>query len=158
MGWLKDKILGVSIATQRRELAEFLAVAELLDEEVLAVVVVAATALRHEMEEKFGWDLLRPDTVNLGSPMAASIIASGIKDKQRHGHKLSASGLMVWLHTLRGADDLALSVLTRAMWGMLARGFPLVPEVAAGFCEGGAPPTNLAGYDCIPSGKFLDPL
>lgn len=152
VGWISRKIGDWAVNTQRKELEQFVSNLRAIDGEEIGMVLAVATEKRHTLANLLGWNLLDPVAVELTDISAAMTLNRLIRDAQKAGDPVSASGLMVWLHTLRAANTLELRQLGRDMWGQLERGFPHCENGQAGMLRLGGPYLDIEGFDEFPCG------
>jgi hypothetical protein len=158
VGWISRKIEKWAIKTQRRELESFVSNLRAIDGGEIGMVLAIATDKRHRLSEILGWNLLEPILVQISDITAAMTVNKLIREAQKAGDPVSASGLMVWLHTLRAANTLELRQLGRDMWGQLERGFPHCEDGQAGMLAVAGQYLNIDGYDQFPSGLSPKPF
>jgi hypothetical protein len=126
LGWLMDKW---SFHQEQRDLQDFVEKLRVMDGSEIGFVMAIALDWRNEFL-KDGNDMLQPFVVLVQSPHMRWIIVRTIKQLQQNGGVVGASGLMVWLHTLRAASRLENRRLGRDLWRELERGFSHIEEGA----------------------------
>jgi len=145
------------INMQLKDSQNFLANLKVADGQELGLTVALATHFRNEWSEK-GIDVSDPIVTHNLNPSLVIDIIKQIQDLQRTDGEVLASGLMVWVHSLRAGNDLKLRAVAREIWGELERGFPFVEQakVNAKFFI----PTTLItnDYDRFPKGLTPKPV
>lgn len=119
--WLKRRAEIAVLRQMEEDIDRFLAGLRGADSSELGMVVAVATHWRRIFEED-NVDFLDPIHAKLANPLIAVKINRLIAKVQKENPEL-ASGLMVWLHTLRAANNPEIRIKGRAMWGELRRGF-----------------------------------
>ena len=119
--WLKPKVHSKPILEAEEDLERFLKRLRAADVEGLAVIAAAATHWRHVFADE-GLDLLRPAASRQKLPTLLTLLERSIKET-RTTHPELASGLTVWLHTVRAASVPEIRDRARDMWHLLAGSF-----------------------------------
>ncbi|MGO6968220.1 hypothetical protein [Rhizobium leguminosarum] len=158
MGWLSQKVGNWATKVQRVELEQFVARLKAMDSSEIGFLLAVATDRRHALNKMYGWDLLEPSLVEAGDTTAALKLGQLIKALQRDNNLPISAALMVWLHTLRSANNLDLRSLGRDMWGELSRGFGSIYDAAQSFGESGGKVLDLADFQVFPAGLTPKPL
>ena len=127
------------------------------DGEELGMVVAFATDWRRTIAQS-GIDLLYPDQCIRDDPFISYKLAKKIGYLQKAGKPEIASGLMVWVHTLRSIHSLELRPNGREMWGELERGFAWVEVSAEILARIKGFPLDVHGYNSFPDGLTPKPL
>ena len=156
MGWLSNKIRKRLVATQLREMNEFVSNLRAMDSEEIGHIVVLATQMRHLLEGQ-GHNVMDPivyTTQNIGFPQFLSS-ATNIAQKQKRAQ--DAAALLVWTHTARAGMILELRGMGRELWRQLERGFPYAQEAANGIEHLTGRRMNISGACDFPAGFTPDP-
>jgi hypothetical protein len=127
--WLKPKAPSKTIQDAEEGVDQFLERLRASDVDGVAVIAAAATHWRHVFADE-GLDLLKPVEASLKLPNLVILLERSIKET-RATHPELASGLAVWLHTVRAASVPEIRVRVREMWRQLAGSFDHV-EYQAG--------------------------
>lgn len=157
MGWLQNIIIKWSNGNRVKEITNFVNMLAVMDAEEIALTVAIATDIRHKLLES-GLNVMEPAIAITADPSAIFRITTTIKSLQKSQNMMEAAGLMVWAHTLRGADSLEVRGMTRRMWGELSRGFPYVVDAYSNFYSMTDSLLNINGYDEFPTGMTPTPL
>ena len=132
MGWVQRKIGEWAVRRSEADLQRQVAAYRSMDDEDVALILVVATYARiglklHGVLSEEALDGSREREFE--AAWTVRPIGRLIKQAQRRGNPVAASGLMVWLHSLRALNAPELRDGGREMWAELSRGFPHV-EVA----------------------------
>ena len=119
--WLKPTVHSKSFQEAQEDLERLLERLRGSDVEGLAVIAAAATHWRHVFADE-GIDLLKPAEAELKLPTLLSLLERTIKETSKT-HPELASGLRVWLHTIRAASTPMIRAQAREMWRQLAGSF-----------------------------------
>jgi len=155
--WFSNLFLSWATNTQRKEITRFTDALRAMDSEEIGALVATATDLRHTIAAGGGLDLLDPRTVEAIRPTAAQDLNRQIRRMQARNSQEVAAAIMVWLHTIRAANNPDLRMLGREMWRQLERGFPKVEQAAADLQVVGIRHLNIEGYSVFPLGLSPDP-
>jgi hypothetical protein len=131
MGWLRQNIENWTSGARLRELHDFTEKAKNHTDMELGTVVAMATACRLIFQRAYSVDLLNPPVALAQMPFLALEIGRHIKAAQAERNFAVASGMMVWLHTVRAVETMELLPAANDMWSQLSRGFPYVQDAAA---------------------------
>jgi hypothetical protein len=142
---------------QLRESHKFLENLKVVDCNEIGFTVALATHFRNEWREK-GIDVSDPIVAHSLNPSLVIDIIKEIRSLQRSGGEALASGLMVWVHSLRAANDLKLRETARNIWGELERGFPFVEQAQIEARHFIKTPLDITGYDQFPKGLTPKPI
>lgn len=97
------------------------------DEEEIASVVAIATVMRYEVNNfNVPLDKLLKNGLLATSGEIAEIqyfLSQTLQEMQSIDQPLFATGLMVWLHSVRALQYPEIRIFAREMWGELGRGF-----------------------------------
>jgi hypothetical protein len=156
--WLKKKALESFTETQRREMTSWIDNLSQMNSSEVAMLLCMATHLRHQIEEEKGIDLLDPINTYAAQPTVVLYLNGRIRDLQKNNHRGDASGVMIWLFTLRAGADPGLRGLGRRLWRELARGIPLADEAETDFYGLTNIILNTRGREQIPLGLEAQPL
>lgn len=157
MGWLQKKVLKWSTGKRINEASHFVSMLSVMDGEEIGMTVAVATDFRHKLFDS-GIHVMEPSLTVTAVPGAVYKITSTINALQKSGNMVDAAGLMVWAHTLRGAESLEVRGIARKMWGELSRGFPYTLNAKYDFFSLSGILLNIDGYDEYPSGFTPTPL
>lgn len=157
MGWLQKKIINWSVNRQVDEITKFINMLGALDGAELGLTVAMATHTRHTLLG-MGMGVMDPIILLAADPTATLKITRTIEQLQKSNQPMDAAALMVWAHTLRGAESLEIRGLARKMWGELSRGFPHAINAKYDFFGLSGILLNTDGYDEYPSGFTPIPL
>ena len=124
--WLKRKAEISFAKSQKVDVDRFTLGLRGADSDQIALVVAIATHWRNVLKDD-GVDLLDPMSAEQIDPMIALKLNKMIRQVQKENPTF-ATGLMVWLHTIRTANTPELRLEGRAMWSELQRGFPFAQE------------------------------
>jgi hypothetical protein len=127
-----------------------------MDSETVGALVANATHMRHMILSSSGIDLLYPEVAEQQHHYIGFELTRLIKKCQAANDMQMASGLFVWLHTVRAVTALELRLNGRLIWRELKRGFPHTKEAAEVFQMITGLTLRIDGYDSIPVG--LEPL
>ncbi|RXT57009.1 hypothetical protein B6S44_00740 [Bosea sp. Tri-44] len=130
MGWLSNKIGQWALATQERELSDFVKKLELVDADELGGFVAFSLIYGRSLEASLHTDPYEPAVIVVHHPLLPMKIVSDIKQLQREGKQLLAGGAMTWLHTIRATASIELRPLGRQLWHNVNRGAPFAEDVA----------------------------
>ncbi|WP_183211058.1 hypothetical protein [Brevundimonas halotolerans] len=136
---------------QLKEMQTFVDGLKAVDADELGFVVAQAASWRNELEDQ-GYDLMDPLVFHALNPTAVSSLVKVVHGLQKQGIPQVASGLMVWVHTLRAGNSLRLRAKAREMWTELSRGFPHAVNARSALNEAAGAWLDIEGYDEIPIG------
>lgn len=121
---LRSETGKTSLDQMEQEISMFTKKLSVMNDETISMVIVMATHQRYVLEQIRGFDLFEPlMTMILTQQTAALFINKAIKQLQKNGELASATGMMVWLHSLRSGSNFKLRDKGLNMWGELQRGF-----------------------------------
>jgi len=133
-GWLKRKAQLKIVAAQEQDINRFILGLKGASPQEVGATVAIANHWRNLLENDRRWDLDHPDLVMVADPGAAMLIGGLIRRLQKD-NPLMASGLMVWIHTLRASSTPEIRQLGREMWSQLARGIAHAEDASHGFAQ-----------------------
>jgi hypothetical protein len=150
LGWVREKLGQAADSARSDEMHRFVTELHEMKDEEVALVVVAATQVRHKISQIYAWDVLDPQTVLMQNRLAHVELANNVREMQKCRHKMAAVGFRVWLYTIESVRVYHLWYLGRPIWNNLIRGFPYVPDVVDTL--GGVPGAmdDVEGYQSIP--------
>lgn len=128
-GWLKRKAQFSIIKQMEDDLDRFLVSIRGTDAHDIGTVMAIATHWRH-IFKYHGVNLLEPIAAEQKQIFLCREINKLITTSQKNNKPEFASGLMVWLHTVRAATTPEIRLKGRMLWGELRRGFPHVEDGA----------------------------
>ncbi|CCG41828.1 hypothetical protein [Magnetospirillum molischianum] len=155
--WFANLFLSWATKVQRKEITRFTDALRAMDSDEIGALLALATDLRHTLEADSRLDLLDPRAVEIIWPSAAQALNRQIRNMQATNSRELAAAAMVWLHTIRAANNPDLRMLGREMWRQLERGFPKVEQAAADLQVVGMSHLNIEGYSVFPLGLSPDP-
>jgi hypothetical protein len=156
--WVKQKVLDWSVSAQEREMRDWIAKLAALDASEVGTIVAVAMHYRNVLANHPKIDLMYPFVAITLDPMIGIKLARDIQRLQSERLFSLASGVMVWLFTVRAAQAPELRMLGRQLWGELQRGFESVPEAAASVQELTGISLDTGGAGCFPDGLTPAPL
>lgn len=121
LGWLKRKVQIASINAMGADIDRFLLGLRGASAEEIGGILACTYHWMGFLERKFGWNLDHPDLVmmqDIGASMMVGKCARHIQAKE----PALATGLLVWLHTLRASSTPELRLRGRELWSQLTRG------------------------------------
>lgn len=142
---------------QLKDSNDFLDSLRVLDGEELGLAVALATHFRNDWLAT-GIDVSDPIVTHALHPNFVVEIVKEIQTLQESGDEVLASGLMVWVHSLRAGNDLRLRAVARDIWGELERGFPFVEQASADAKLFIPIPLDIKTYNEFPKGLSPKPL
>lgn len=126
---LKNKLKKPFMDTMRKEIIAFTKTLNVREGEEVAKLVIVATHQRHTLMRAKGFDVGTPlKTISSNSNVITSL-RKLVKSLQENNNPAAASGIMVWLHTLRCAIYPELHNEGEKMWKELKRGFIHVESI-----------------------------
>jgi hypothetical protein len=152
MGWLAQKVMKWSIQKQENELKEFLQKVSAADSSELGLPVLMATVYRHIFRRQTGLDLLRPAEVLVADHLICWRLSREVERLQSKKEFISATPVIIWVHSLRAMGELQLRPLGRELWRELKRGFPYVLDASHEPAFSSLTSDDLEGYECVPDG------
>jgi hypothetical protein len=152
VGWLANKVLKWTVQKQGAELREFVQKVSAADSSELGLPMLMATVYRHIVRRQYGFDLLRPAEVLAADHLICWRLAREVQGLQSKKDFLSATPVIIWLHSLRAMSDLQLRPLGRELWRELRRGFPHVLDASHQPAFFSVTLDDLEGYNCVPDG------
>lgn len=158
MGWLTNLFLSWATRKQMEECAQFTTRLKSLDGSEIGLIVANATDRRHKLEAEFGWPLMQPSLTMTREPNATVQIGALIRMAQDTRDFISATALMVWLHTLRASVNPDLRQGGRDLWRQLERGFPHCINAMDGYKALTGVSLDVLDYQLFPAGFTPDPL
>ena len=125
IGWGIDR-------SQMRDLEDFLSRLKGMDSDELGLPGAHAYLWADHLLEQFGWDVFYPQVVIADDKMAILKLGNLTRSAQRQGGdaRLAPAGGLVWMHTLRAAENQKLRMGAREIWYHLRRGFPYTQDAA----------------------------
>jgi len=132
--WLQQRVELRAVRSGRRGLEQFVASLQHQSDEDVAVIVVAAAAVRMRLREA---GHLPDDVMHLAAEREyerateQQRISRLVRRHQRRSEYIEAAGAMVWVHTLRSLTMPELHDLGMQMWQQLARAIPCSAEALA---------------------------
>ncbi len=151
--WIKSKVHAGFVGVQEHEMSDWIKKLHSLDGEEIATILAMAMHYRNALFDAENLDLMYPFVVSQRDPMLAVKLNNELKRAQEEKIFNLASGIIVWLFTVRAALEPALRSLGRDLWRQLARGFPHIENTAISFSE----LTNVT-LDIREAGRFPDGL
>lgn len=153
MGWFSKKIDSAATASAARELDESLALLRSMPDEDLGLTCVIVNHCRQALE-KAGYSVSQPKTLVAKKPGASLALVKMVKDFQRQGAAQMAAGLIIWVHTVRGAYHANENLRPRVLdlWRQLSRGFPHAAKHIDLVQSMVSVPVRLEGHDRFPEG------
>ncbi len=128
-GWLKRRMEMRFTAAMENDIRRFVAGLRGASAEEIGLLLLIANHWRRILEQEFGWNLDHPELIPAKHPAAAWHVNRMIQKVQKQNPAM-ASGLMVWLHTLRASDVPEIRLAGRELWGQLHRGMPHVRQAS----------------------------
>lgn len=153
-----DFLSGLASGRQEKELHQFITRVKGLDDIEVGSLMAYATAFRNMLDIGLEHDLgrkisiLDPFTLAAACPDLIFRLHRMIKIFQKQGKYVESSGAMIWLHTLRAAENPDLRLACREMWEELQRGFPYVTGFQQELDRTCDFPVFLVKYDQFPEG------
>jgi hypothetical protein len=141
-----------SVATQEREMRDWITKLNALDASEVGSIVAVAMHYRNILLRDTKLDLLFPFVAITTDPMIGMKINNSIQELQSEKLFSMASSAMVWLFTIRAAQAPELRMLGRQLWGELHRGFTSVPDSAAALEEFSGVILDTTDAGCFPDG------
>lgn len=129
MGFIKNIFANWISRRYDGEITKYLTSLKGMDNGDLGGVLMIATHVRNTLEPKYNTSLLEPFNIVQNQPFLLTTISNAIKIEQKNKNLTFASGLMVWLHTLRGAFNPEIRYKAKLMWAELERGKPYVEQI-----------------------------
>lgn len=132
--WLQRRVELRAARFGRRGLEQFVDTLQRQRDDEVAVLVVAAAAVRMRLREA---GHLPDDVMHLSSDREYERateqlrVSRLVRRHQRRSEYIDAAGAMVWVHTLRSLAMPELHGLAVQMWEQLARGIPFSGEAFA---------------------------
>lgn len=157
MNWFARKFQSWAVGVQEREAYDYLAKIRVMDSDEIAGIVVMVAQFREQFIATEGIDLIEPAIALHLRPDLALEIGAIIRDCQRNGGKTYASGVMVWLHSVRAQTSLEVRSVVRRIWGELERGFPFAEAMAHEMAMNGAPIAPQLEFGVFPAGLSPKP-
>ena len=111
------------------EARDFIDKLKICDSSELGLPVALAAHYKNEYARQ-GIDLSDPIVLQSVNPNVMVKLMADTSDFQLSDQQYLATGLVVWVISLRARYDLKLRALAREMWGQLERGFPYAEEAA----------------------------
>tara|TARA_B110000208_G_scaffold183772_1_gene236840 strand:- start:542 stop:1000 length:459 start_codon:yes stop_codon:yes gene_type:complete len=108
---------------EAKELEVFVSPMRGFDGSEMGAVVYSTYKFSDLLREQFGWDIFYPHLVLSTDNFAVMKVGKIIKQLQSEGNMGFAAGGLVWLHTLRAAQNPELRLAAREIWHNLRRGF-----------------------------------
>lgn len=145
-----------AIKRQLSEANHFLEMLRVAEDSGLGLVVATAADYRiaHAV---IGKDLSRPMEIASQYPTFVTDTLFEAKRRNAVGLPEMASGLMVWVHTLRSKNDAHIREQAQEIWSNLARGFPYVEEVVDDYFDATGRQLRIDGFEQFPEGFTPDP-
>ena len=128
MGLFSNFLLRAATKTQRRELDEFIENIRGFGDAEVANIVTMASVVRVGIDEIYSrkyevpLSLLDPFGIVEHDAHIPIHLFRQLKERQKKGDGIIAVGFMVWLHTIRGTQNMTLRATCRDMWKELERG------------------------------------
>jgi len=126
-GWFQKKMIRV----QKEEIENFLLGLKGGNSGVVDLVV-ASTVYWEKIYKNKGLYLYEVAGWHFQHPMMALELNRSIKENQKAGNRSAATGLMVWLHTVRACEVPEIKYYAREMWKKLMRTSEDVEEIVQG--------------------------
>jgi len=157
-GWLRAKAHASLVRIQGREMMDWIRRLQSQDGDEVAAILAMAMHYRNSMLSELKMDLMYPFAAIQKDHFLADRLNQDLQEVQQEKLFSLGSAIIVWLFTIRAAQEPVLRSLGRDLWRQLARGFPHVHEAAAslGQISGVTINTNDAGR--FPDGFTPDPL
>jgi len=111
------------IKMQMKEGNAFLEMLKVADSNELGFVVALAADVRNDLFEQ-GFDLQNPIVAHELNPRLVINLLAEVKQMQKNNMQHLVPGHVIWICSLRAANDLKLRAIARKIWGELERGFP----------------------------------
>ena len=144
----KNKIF---IGMQQKESKSFLNALKSMDGDEIGSIVAFAADIKNSFISN-GYDLNDPLVLHSINPNLVVGMIAQVKKLQQNNQENLVPGFMVWIFSLRAANDFELRNLARQIWGELSRGFGYVPEVIMNFPEWFPADININNYNEFPIG------
>jgi hypothetical protein len=155
-GWLKRKAQIASVNAMATDIDRFVMGLRGASAEEIGGILASTYHWMEFLERKFGWNLDHPDLV-IANDLFASMTVGKCARRIQGKEPAMATGLMVWLHTLRASGTPELRLRGRELWSQLNRGAEHVQRGAGMFktmigleldlrCQGRVP-RNLGGLE-----------
>lgn len=155
---IMDFLTGLASGKQEKELRQFITRVKGLDDDEVGAIVAYATAARgmwdHILSQEKGRSLSLRDPFEVVREVGDINFRLHriIKTLQQNGKYVESSGIMIWLHTVRAAENPDIRFLCKEMWGELMRGFPHVMDYYSELSSICDFPVYLEGYNEFPIG------
>lgn len=158
MGWIANRVRSWATNSQKSEMVAFVEGLRAADSSEVGPILAIATHCRHDLFDNFGWQLLDPIVAEQLHPAITIELGSLIRQHQKARSTIYASGLMVWLFSVRAANIIELRQVGRDMWGQLERGLPFVHQATADLFRATGFALTIDGCEEIPLGLTPEPL
>lgn len=156
--WLKSKVQAGLVGIQEREMSDWIRKLQAQDGEEVAAIVAMAMHYRNSMLFDLKIDLMYPFVAIQNERMLGVRLNQHLQEVQREKMFSLASGIIVWLFTIRAAQEPGLRLLGRELWRQLARGFPHVVQAASSLKQVSGIALDVRDAGRFPDGFTPDPL
>ena len=147
----------VFVKMQMKDSKKFLAGLEAMDSDEIGLVVALAAHFKNKYLER-GIDLSHPIQMHIENPLFVVELINDVKALQKRNMEILAPGDLVWIASLRAANDLKLRAIARKVWGQLERGFPYAEAASNYMLEQMGFELNILNFDKFPDGLTPEPL
>jgi hypothetical protein len=128
MGAIRNFFLRRITRISERDLETAISLLKGMDGSEIAVVLVYATDIRHRTPAVMAAFC---DFVSAGGPEFAGLLMvlnRATKRARDSGNNIEAFAFLIWLHSVRAAQDIALRGSAKRMWREIGRGFGHIAE------------------------------
>jgi hypothetical protein len=157
-GGLRAKAHASLVRIQGREMIDCIGRLQSQDSDEVAAILAVAMHYRNSMLSELKMDLMYPLVAIQQDHRLADRLNRDLQEVQREKLFSLGSAIIVWLCTIRAAQEPALRSLGRDLWRQLARGFPHVHEAAASLGQISGVTINTSHAGRFPDGFAPDSL
>jgi predicted amidophosphoribosyltransferase len=119
----KDRFRMFFVNMMKKEISSFIDRLKVVDDEEVGELIAIITHQRHSFLKTKGFDLCDPVATILKYPTVVINLHNVAKCLSKENYLKSKAGIMVWIHTLRAADNPEMFMKGLDMWCELERGF-----------------------------------